>query len=121
MAGRADPVGVAVIHREPRVLAVIKRRPRPGGRSMAALARSREERLLRRVARVGRILIIGLVATIASGRQRGVVAVNVAFRALPGRYSVRAGQRKCGVVVIERGVGPDRGVMAHLARRGESG
>src|ERR1051325_4459064 len=87
---------------------------------MATLAGSWEERLLRRVAWIGRILIIGLVATIASRWQRGVVAIDVTFRALPGRRLVRPRQEKCGVVVIERGVRPDGGVVAHFARRRES-
>ena len=120
MACRADPVGVAVIHREPRVLAVIECRPRPGRRSMATLAGSWEECLLRRVAWIGRILIIGLVATIARCWQRRVVAIDVTFRALPWWHRVRPRQWKCGVVVIERGVRPDCCVMAHFARRRES-
>lgn len=116
MARRAETVRVAMCDRELRVLAVVEGCAGPRGRIVAVLACSREELLLRIVARIRRVLVIGLVATIASRGQRGVVAVHMAIGALAWRHGVRPGQWECRVVVVERGVGPDTGVVAQLAR-----
>jgi len=71
------------------------------------------------MARVGRVVVIGLMATDASGRQRRVVAVDVAQRASCGR--VCAGQRERSGGMVERRVRPDRCVMAQIASLRESG
>ena len=99
---RADAVGIAVTSRELRVLRVVEARSCPRRGVMAVLARGREELRLRRVARICRVLVIRLMASDASRRQRRVVSVYVAVRALPWRHGVRTGQRKGRVVVVER-------------------
>ena len=121
VARRAQTVRIAVCDWELRVLRMVECRPRPGGCIVAILACVREELRLRCVARVGRVLVISLVATIASRRQRGVVAVHVTIGALTWRHGVRPGQREGRVGVIERGVGPNRGVVTQLARSWETG
>src|ERR1700758_3487751 len=68
VARRAHAVGVAVINRELRVLGVIERRAGPRRRGVARRARSREELRLCRVARIRRVVVIGLVA--ADTRER---------------------------------------------------
>ena len=87
--------------RELRVLAVIERRTRPGGRIVAVLAGRWEKLRLRRVPGVRRVLVIRLVTAVASRGQRRVIAVDVAIGTMTWRHSVRSGQRKCSVVVIE--------------------
>lgn len=72
------------------------------------------------MARIRRVVVIGLVAADACDRQRRVVSVDVAIRALARWHGVRTGQRECRVGVIEGRVGPDRSVVAQLARGGES-
>ena len=67
-----------------------------------------------------RIVVVGLVATDAGGRQRDVVVVDVAVGARPRRHHMRARQREWGVVVIEGRIRPGRRVMAHLASRREA-
>jgi len=119
VARRAHTVSAAVSGRELRVLRMVERGSGPGRRGVASRARSREELRLRRMAWVGRVVVVGLMATDASGRQRRVVAVDVAECA--SRRGVRAGQRERRVVVIERGICPDRRVVAQLASRWESG
>ena len=121
MAGRANAIGVAMVDRESRVLRVVERRTSPGRRVMAGRARGREELLLRGMAGIGGVVVIGLMAANTSRRQRGVVAVDVAVGAYPRGCLVRAGQGECRVVVIERGICPDGSVMAEFAGRRESG
>ena len=84
MARGAHTVGVAVIDREIRVLRMVERGASPGRRRMAGRARRREERGLRRVARIGRVVVIGLMAADAGRRQCRVVAVYVAQRTSRG-------------------------------------
>ncbi len=120
VARGADIVRVAVIGRERRVLRVVESRVGPGRGVVAVLARRREELRLRRVARVRRVVVVGLVAPDAGRRQRRVVVVDVAIGALPRRHGVRPGQRERRVVVIERGVGPDDRVVAQFAGGRES-
>lgn len=108
MASRADPVGVAVIHRE---ICVVERRPRPRRRRVAGGAGVRETG--RRVVRIGRAVVVALVATHARGRQRRVIVVHVAIGA--GHGGVRSGQRESRGVVIEGRAGPVRGAMANVA------
>ena len=95
MAGRAYPVRAAVVGGEVRM---IERRSLPGARVMARLTSRREAG--RRVVRIRGLLIIRLMAPIASSWQGGVVVVHVTVgtRSL----GVRASQREGGVVVIER-------------------
>ena len=121
VARGADTVGVAVIDRELCVLGVIESRTRPGGSVVAVLARSREELRLRRVARICRVVVVGLVASDAGRGQRRVVAVDVAIGALARRNRVRSRQRERRVVVVERRIRPDGRVVAQFARSGESG
>ena len=113
VARGAHTIGTAVSDREPRVLRVVERGVGPRRRGMARRARGREELRLCRVARVGRVVVIGLMAADASGRQCRVVAVDVAERTSRGR--VGTGQRECRVVVVERRVRPERRVMAQFA------
>ena len=120
MARGANTVSVAMVDRESRVLRVIERRTRPGGRVMARRAGSREELRLRCMAGIGGVVVIGLMAADTSRRQRGVVAIDVTVGAYPRRCLVRAGQGECRVVVIERGVCPDNRVMAEFAGCRES-
>ncbi len=88
MTRGANAVGVAMVNRELRVLRVIERRTSPGGRGMASRTGSREELRLLCVAGIRGVVVIGLMATNTSGGQRGVVAVDVAVGACPGRHGV---------------------------------
>ena len=99
---------------------MVERRSRPGGRGVAGLARSREELRLRLVARVRGVVVIGLMAADTRDWQGRVVAVHVAVRALARWHCVRTRQWECRVGMVEGGVGPDRRVMAQLARGRES-
>ena len=121
VAGRAHTVGIAVTGRELRVLRVIERCTSPRGRVVAGLARSREELRLRRMSRTGRVVVIGLMAANARGRQRRVIVVDVAIGAYPRRNGVRARKGEGCVVVIERGIRPDGRVVAEFASCRESG
>ena len=121
MARGANTVGVAMVDRKSCVLRVIERRTSPGSRVMAGRASGREELRLRRVARIGCVVVVGLMTTDTRGGQRHVVAVDMAVGAYPRRCLVRAGQGKGRVVVIERGVCPDGGVVAEFACSRESG
>jgi hypothetical protein len=98
-------------------LRVIELAIRPLDCVMAILA-SRREASVRHW--TFRIVVVGLVATDAGGRQRDVVVVDVAVGARPRRHHMRARQREWGVVVIEGRIRPGRRVMAHLASRREA-
>ena len=88
MARGANAVGVAMVDRKLRVLRVIERRTSPGGRGVASRAGGREELRLRGVAGIRGVVVIGLMAADAGRGQRGVVAVDVAVGACPGRYGM---------------------------------
>ena len=88
---------------------------------MAVLTCSREELRLRRMAGIGCVGVVGLMATDARGWQRGVVVVDMAVRAHTRRHQVRTSKRERSVVVIERGVCPDDGVVAEFTGSRESG
>jgi len=120
VASRADVVGPTVVRRKLRVLRVIERGAGPCRCVVAGLARGREELRLRRMARVCRVVVVRLVAANARRRQGRVIVVDVAIAALARRHSMHAGEGKCGVGVVERGVGPDGRVVTHLAGRGET-
>jgi len=108
MARRTDAIRSAVIGRE---VSVIEGRPRPAGRCVAGLTGGREAR--RSMVRVGRALVISLMASVASGRQGRVVVVHVAEVA--GHGGVRARQREGRVVVIEAGARPVGRAVADVA------
>ena len=101
-----------MVDRELRVLRVVERSASPCRRVVTVLARLREELRLRRMAGIRRVLVVGLVATVARRRQRGVITVHMAIGTLPWRHSVLSGQRESRVVVIEGRVRPDDRVMA---------
>ena len=86
MAGRAHVVRVAMARRELRVLRVIERGAGPGRRVVAVLACGWEELLLRRVSRVRRVVVVGLVAADAGDWQGRVITVDVAVGAYPRRH-----------------------------------
>jgi len=120
MARGADAVGIAMVDRESRVLRVIECRTSPCGRGMAGRAGGRKELRLRSVARVGGVVVVGLMATDTCRRQCRVIAVDVAVGAYPRRCLVRAGQGERRVVVIKGGIRPDSCVVAEFARCRES-
>lgn len=91
MAGRAHATGVAVSDRELSVLGVIKRRVQPVRGAVAGRARRREELRLRGVPRIGRVVVVRLVAADASNGKRRVIIVDVAIGARPWRHRVRSG------------------------------
>jgi hypothetical protein len=101
VARRAHAIRVSVIDRELRVLRVIEGCPGPRRRVVAGLAGGRKELWLRRVPRIGGVVVIGLVATDAGDGQRRVVVVDVAVGADARRHGVGSGQRERGVVVVE--------------------
>src|SRR4029077_1583949 len=111
MARGADAVGIAMVDRESRVLRVIECRTSPCGRGMAGRAGGRKELRLRSVARVGGVVVVGLMATDTCRRQGRVIAVDVAVGAYPRRCLVRAGQGERRVVVIKGGIRPDSCVV----------
>lgn len=88
VAGGAHVVRVTVVRRERRVLSVVEGRASPTGRVMAVLARGREELGLRRVSGIRRIVVVRLMASDASSRQRCVVAIDVTIATLAGRHEV---------------------------------
>lgn len=115
VAGRAHAVGVAMVQREP---GVIELAVRPLDGVMAGGAGGRETS--GNMVRVGGVLIIGLVATVAVGGQVAVVVVDVAIGAGARRHSVRPGEREARLAVVEVGVSPLDGVVADFAGLGEA-
>ena len=77
-----------MVNRELCVLRVIERCARPGGRVVASRAGRREELRLRGVAGIRGVVVIGLMAANTGRGQRGVVAVDVAVGACPGRHGM---------------------------------
>ena len=121
VAGRADVARSAMTCWELCVLRVIERRVRPRRCVVAVLACLREELRLRRMSGICRLAVVAGMAAVAVRRQRGVVVVNVAVSANARRYLVRTSKGKGCVVVVERGIRPDGGVVTEFARRRESG
>ena len=119
MARQAHTVRIAVRNREARVLRMNKRRRQPSRSRVTGRALRRwEERRLRRVSRIHRGVVRGLVAANAGQRQRRVVVVHVTAGARHRRVETR--QRERCVVVIERRICPQHSVMAQLAGRREA-
>lgn len=120
MAGGTYAISAAVINRELRVLRVVETRVQPVGRGVAVLTSRGEELRLRGVPWIGRVVVVRLVATNASGRQRRVIVVYVAVYALARWNGMRSRQREGRVVVVERRIRPHRSVVAQFALLRES-
>jgi hypothetical protein len=108
VARRADPVRVAVIHGEPRV---IESGSQPTRGRVASGAACRESR--RYVIRIIRGLIFRLVTAEAVGRNCSVVVVHVTVCTCHGR--VLPGQWETRVAVVEGRRAPGRRAVAHVA------
>ena len=87
---------------------------------MAILAGRWEELRLGCVAGIGRIVVVGLMASETRRGQRCVIGVDVAIGAYPGRHRVRTREGEGCVVVVKGRVRPDRRVMTDFAGCGES-
>jgi len=111
---RADPVRVAVIHGEPRV---IESGSQPTRRGVASGAARRES--CRHVARTVRGLVLRLMTAEAVGRNGGVVVVHVTACAWHGR--VLPGQGETGVVVVKGSWAPGCRTVAYVALLRDSG
>ena len=88
---RAYAVRVAVVDWKLRVLCVVERRVLPVGRVVTVLTSRREKLRLGRVSRIRRLVVIGLMAANARGRQRLIVVVDVAVGTRPWRDRMRSG------------------------------
>ena len=86
MARGAHVIRVAMRGRELCVLRVIERGAGPGRGVVAGLARGGKELLLRRVTRVGGVVVVGLMAADAGCRQRRESVVDVAVCAHSRRH-----------------------------------
>ena len=114
MTGRADPVGVTVIHREPRV---IEGCSQPTRGRVTGGASGREPR--GHVIRIVRALVIHLMTAEAVGGHRGVVVVHMTASTRDGRVLPSQGEAR--VVVVEAGRTPGRRTVAHVALLREPG
>jgi len=83
MARGADAISIAVIDWERCVLRVIESRLQPVGGVVTGLAGRGEELRLSRMSGIRGGVVVGLVASDARRRQRGVVIVDVAIGAEP--------------------------------------
>ena len=117
VARRTHPVGIAVTDRKRRILRVIERSVQPVRGAVTTLARRREELRLRRVSGIGRVLVVGLVATDAGRRQRREIVINVTVRAKNLRMLTRQRETR----VIERAMRPQHCVVAQLTLQRELG
>ena len=115
VASRAHTVSVPVGHWEP---GMVERCPRPRRCVVASRAGGRENGWRRCMNWIRGGVVVGLVAAVACGRKRGVVVIYVTCGAGDGRMESR--QRKHRRAVIKLAVGPQRGVVAELAGRGEA-
>ena len=120
VAGRAHAPCAAMVRWELRVLCVVEGRVQPIRRVVAGLTGRWEELRLRRMAGIGRVVVVGLVAADARDWQCCVIAVDMAIAALARRRSVRSRKGESRVVVIKGRVCPDSRVMAHITCRRES-
>lgn len=114
MAGRTNPVCIAMIDVEP---SVIESGSQPARGRMAGRTARWESR--RYVIRIRRALVVHLVTAIAVGGDSGVVFVHVATCTRHG--GVRTGQRERSVVMVEGGRSPCRRAVAHIALLWEPG
>lgn len=114
VAGRAYAIGAPVVHRE---IGVIEVRRDPRRRVVAGGAGSREAR--GHMVRIRSAVVVGLMARIAVGRQRGVVVVDVAACARNRPMGTRQGEGR--VVVIEGCRNPRRCAVTYLALLWEPG
>ena len=89
VARGANAICVAVSSRELRVLRVIESCTRPRRRVVTTLAGRGEKLRLSRVAGIGRVVVVGLMATDTGSGKRGVVVVDMAIRADARRHQVR--------------------------------
>ena len=119
VARRADPVRVSMRDRELRVLGVVERSVQPIGGAVAVLAGGGEELWLRRVPRVGRVVVVRLMAGDAQRAVQRVVVIDMAVGAQPRRHQVQARKGESRSGVVELAVGPGDGVVAVFAGRGE--
>ena len=115
MAGGAHVVGSSVSGREGRVLRVVEARIQPRRSAVAVLTSRGEELWLRGVSWVRRLVVIRLMTANAGCRQRRVVVVHMAIRALARWNCMQAGQWERRVVVIERRIRPGNGVVTNFA------
>lgn len=90
---------------------MVERCAGPAARNVAGLAGGREAG--RHVIRIRNVLILDLMTGIAACRSAPVHAVHMAISAI--HLLVCAGERKCGLAVIESRVLPLARVMAELA------
>lgn len=111
MACGAHVVRIAMVCRKLRVLRMVKRGAGPGRRVVAGLAGGREKLRLRGMARIRRVVVVGLMTANARGWQRRVIVIDVTIRTLPGWDRVRACEWEGRVVVVEGRVCPDRRVV----------
>lgn len=91
MARRTYPIRIPMVDRERRVLRVIKGGVQPTCRAVTVLTSRGEKLRLRRMPRVGRVVVISLVAADARCWQRLIVAVDMAVRTGSWRDGVRSG------------------------------
>lgn len=117
MAGRTGTVRIAMPCREGRVLRVVESCTRPRCSVVTRLAGGRKELRLSGVTRIGRVVVVRLMATNAGRWQRRVVVVHVAVRTHSRRHEVRASEGEGGVVVIKSGIRPRSRIVADFARR----
>ena len=115
VAGRAHTGGVTVIDVPPRVA---KGRPGPCRGGVTCGARGGEDRGRGFMDRIAGAVVIDRVTSVAGRRERGVVVIYMATGA--SDLGVEAGQRECCGAVVKFAIGPQRGVVAELAGRGET-
>lgn len=101
VAGGAHSVGAAVVHREP---GMVERCPRPRRCGVTSRAGGGENGGRCFMNRIRGGVVVGLVATVAGGRKRGVVVVYVTSGAGYGRMESGQGERRGAVIKLA--VGP---------------
>ena len=97
---------------------MVERCARPCRCVVASRAGGRENGWRRCVNWIRGGVVVGLVATVAGRGKRGVVVVYVARGA--GYGGMKSGQREGRGAVVKLAVGPQSGVVAELAGRGEA-
>ena len=97
---------------------MVERCPRPSSCVVTSRAGCRKNGGRRFMNWIRGGVVVCLVATVAGRRKRGVVVIYVTSSAGYSRMESR--QRERGGVVVKLSVGPQRGVVAELAGRGEA-